>query len=239
VAEGSAAATVTFNNDRTLYARKFLVEVTEDDLTEQTTQTGSVEKLVVSENGAWKVFLGYKSVGELTRTFDERFETRRKQEIAKQWEDFYSGLCPEYNMSSLAGMHKAARREAYRQKRFGGTLTFAVISIRPGGLRETGQDELLRSAAATINRTLRTTDTPAYVGDGVFAILFVELRKKNAGTIVDRLVGNIRRNAGTQLGNRADIDYTYESWSGHNFADVDAINNVLKKFTNNSKEFDE
>ena len=232
----SAPATVTFNDDKVLLARKYYVAVTEEDLKNNTICSGSIEKLIINENGEWKVFLGYRNIHELTRTFDERFEAGRKQNVAKLFEEYYDGLHPEYNMFSAAGMRKAAMREIYRQKRFGGTLTFAGISVSVSGGREAGQDELLRSAARTINRTLRETDIPAYVGDGVFAILFVELKKKNAEYIIDRLAKKIRGGAGAQLGERAEIKYTFDSWSSNSVADIGAMNKVLRNLTKNSKD---
>ena len=232
----SAPASVTFNDDKVFPARKYFVAVTEEDLKDNTDSAGNVEKLVINENGVWKVFLGYRNVHELTRTFDERFEAGRKQDVAKMLEEYYNGLYPEYNMLSAAGMRKAALREIYRQKRFGGNLTFAAISVSLSGGREAGWDELLRSAAGTINRTLRETDTPAYAGDGVFAILFVELRKKNAEYIIDRLAKKIRGGAGAQLGERADIEYTFETWAPNSFADIGAMNKVIESLTKNSKE---
>jgi len=230
ISGSSAPATVTFNDDKTIQARKFRVDVTEENLAENLIQSGEIEKLIIRESGIWRVFLGYKNVGDLTRTFDERFEARWKRDIAKRWEEYYTGLCPEYNMLSAAGMKKAVLREIYRQKRFGGTLTFAAVSIKAGGMREAGQEELLRSAARTINSALRETDVPAYAGDGVFMILFVELKKKNAVDIVSRLAAGIRKAAGAQLGGRAVIEYGFESWSGHNYADIDAMSKVLTKF---------
>ena len=230
VESGSTAATVTFNDDKTLLARKYRVAVTEEDLTEKTTSSGYVEKLVVGENGTWRVFLGYRNVRELTRAFDERYEAIRKRDIAKRFEEYYSELYPEYNMFSMAGIRKAVSREAYRQKRFGGTLTFAAISVRADGVNKAGQEELLRSVAGTINNGLRETDIPAYAGDGVFAILFVELKKKNAEEIISRLAKKIRGGAGLKLGGQADIEYAFESWTDSSFSDIDAPNRVLKKF---------
>ena len=227
----SVSATVICGSDDTLTARKFRVRVTEENLAEGKTGSGEVEKLVVSENGEWKVYLGYRNVYELTRTFDERFETRRKKDIEGILEEYYKDLCPEHNMLSQAGMRKEVSRELYRHKRFGGTLTFLAILIKSGGMREAGLEELLRSVAKTINSTLRKTDTPAYLGDSVFAILFVELKKKNAEEIVGRLAENIRKGAGRLLGERAEIKLAYETWSGSNPADMDALNRVLKKFS--------
>lgn len=230
IAGGMPAATVSFRDGRNLHARKFRVAVTEDNFTEEPAQQGDVEKFVIKENGVWKVFLGYKGVGDITRSFDERFEDGRKREIAKRWEDYYTGLSQEYDMLGMAGLRKAASREFYRQKRFGGALSFAAVSIKSGGDGGIGQEELLRSAARTITGALRETDIPAYAGDGVFAILFVELRKRNLEEIVARLAELIRKNAGPLLGRKAVIDFAVESWTGQDPADIDGLNRVLKKF---------
>ena len=227
---GGLPAAVSFDDGRIRQARRYNVAVTEENYTEEPSQQGGVEKLVIFENGSWKVFLGYRGVSDLTRSFDERFETKRKRDITKRWEEYYTGLSPEYDMLSPAGMRKSLSRELYRQRRFGGTLTFAAISVGVDTGVGLGYEELLRSAAKTIVDALRETDVPAYVGDGVFAILFVELRKKNVEEIITRLVENIRNNAGPLLGGRACIDFVFESWSGHNPADMEALNRVMKKF---------
>jgi len=227
---GQPGVTVSFSDGKTHIACKFRVIVTEEDVVDDRKQSGEIEKMVIYENGLWRVFLGYKGVGELTRGFDERFEARRKRDITRRWEEYYTGLYPEYDMLNIAGMRKSVSREIYRQKRFGGTMTFAVISVKAGSIKGAGQDELLHSAARTIVGELRETDIAAYAGDGVFVILFVELRKKNAGGILARLVETIRRNAGPQLGVRAEIEYEYQSWAGSSFADMDSMNKVLKKF---------
>jgi curved DNA-binding protein CbpA len=227
---GMSGATINFNDGKSRNARRFHVSVTEEDIAKDATLSDDVEKLVIYENGLWKVFLGYSGVGELTREFDEQFEIKLKKDVAKRWEEYYAGLHPEYNMLSLTGMRKAASRELYRQQRFGGTLTFAAISVQCDNQRGPGQEQLLRYAAKTMTGALRETDIPAYAGDGVFAILLVELRKKNADEIISRLIEKIRRNAGPQLGAKANIEYTYGSWSGSGSADMEALNRILKKF---------
>jgi len=228
---GFPAATMEWGEGRTIYARRFRVAVTEDNLADDEAHSGDVEKLVIQEYGAWRVFLGYMSVRELTQAFDERFESKWRRDIAKRWEEYYTGLYPEYNMLSLAGMHKAASREIYRQRRFGGTMTFAAISIKAwDSLRDSGQEQLLRCAARTIGGALRESDISAYAGDGVFALLLIELRKKHAAEIITRLIDRIRKNAGPQLGGRAEIEYEYESFSGSDSIDMGALNKVLRKF---------
>ena len=269
VAASSTGTTVMFNDGSTVLARKFHVVVNEDDLVDNTARSSDVEKLMISENGFWKVFLGYKGVGDLTRAFDERFEAERRRDTARRWEEYVSTQHPEFNMFSLPGMRKAVSRELYRQSRFGGTLTFAAIRVSDssassgmngagsssgagagsgsaaGGFGRDARDsergarenerngrkeQLLRSTARTICAAMRETDVPAYAGDGVFMILFVELRRKHADEIIVRLTKKIRGNAGTRLGLQADIEYAFGSWSGSGSASIDAFNDVLKRF---------
>jgi len=237
---GLPVATMNWGEEKILNGRRFRVAVTEETFSADNrkeggaagaqTSEGNVEKLVILEDGCWKVFLGYMGVGELTRTFEERYENKRKKDIAKRWDEYFDSLYPEYNMLSLTGMRKAAAREIYRQKRFGCAMTFAVISVSNRFIRGAGQEQLLRSAAKTICNTLRETDISAYAGDGVFVLLLVELRRKNASEIIRRLVERIRRNAGPQLGSKAELEYEYESWGGNASTDLDAMNKVLAKF---------
>ena len=232
---GLPVATINWGEEKILYALRFRVAVTEETFPDSEARSGNVragnvEKLVIDENGIWKVFLGYMSVRELTRTFEERLENKRKRDIAKRWDEYYTGLYPEYNMLSLAGMHKAASREIYRKKRYGCAMTFAAMSVKNSSVKSAGQEQLLRSAAKTIRGSLRETDCAAYAGDCVFALLMVELRKKNAEDIIRRLAERIRKDAGPQLGAKADIEYEYKSWSGNALTDIEAMNKVLMKF---------
>ena len=223
-------AALTFNDGRILLARKFKVTVSEEDYTESTVKSDEIEKLAVKENGIWKVFLGYRNVGELTRSFKQRFEAKQKSDIAKKWEEYYKEFYPEYNMLSIAGMRKAVKREIYRLNRFGGELTFAAISVSTSSPRSGGQEELQHFAASAIISALRETDTPAYAGDGVFAVLFAQLSKENAQEIILRITNSIRKKAGALLGARALIEFNYDSWEGKGSADIGALGSVLKKF---------
>ena len=229
ISGGPVGTALKFNDGKTIYARKYRVDVVEEHLPDGKMQSEEVEKLVISENGVWRVFLGYKNIGELARTFDERFEAKQKQDIAKNWDEYYAGLYPEYNMFSIGGLRKAVSREIYRQKRFGGTLAFAAISVNPSSsARGAASEALIRSAAKTINGMLRETDVPAYAGDGVFALLLVGLRKRDAADVLRRLVGRIRDEAGPQLGEKADIDFAYGTYQDP--ASLHDLNKVLERF---------
>jgi len=232
IAGGSSIAVVTWGDDCTFHARKFRIIITEDSHVEEGAQSGDIDKLVINENGKWGVFLGYREISELTRTFDKRFETKKKRDVEKKWEEFYSGQHPEYNMYNMQGMRKPVTTELYRLRRYGGSMTFAAISII-NDEKNAGYEEMLRSAAKTITGTLREIDISAYAGDGVFAIMFVELGKKNAESIICRMVENIRTNAGLQLSNNVEIRYEYESWTGNGYAELDNVNDILKKFNKN------
>jgi len=230
IAGGSSIAVVTWGDEKNFHARKFRVLITEDDRTGSAIHSGDIDKLVVNENGKWGVFLGYREISELTRTFDKRFETKQKETVEKRRDEYTAGLHPEYDMLNINGIRKPLTLELYRQRRYGGSMTFVAISINQKDEKSAGHEELLRSAAKTISAALRETDIPAYAGDGVFAILFVELGKKNAENIIVRLIENIKLNAGSQLGAQAEINYEYSSWSGSSYADIDTLNDILKKF---------
>ncbi|MCL2046295.1 MAG: J domain-containing protein [Oscillospiraceae bacterium] len=229
----STPAVVTFNGTNgatNQIAKKFKVTVTEENLIDNTLNTGDVEKLVVLENATWKIYLGYRDVSELTRSFEERFETGQRRDVAKLFEEYTAGLHPPYNMFNLVGLRRAVSKEIYRKKRFGGALTFAAISVKAAGASAEGQEELQRLAAKTMTSMLRETDVPAYVGDGVFAIMYVELKKKNAQEIISRLARNIRENARVHFDGTAMVEYVYESVSGNEVADMNVLDSVLLKF---------
>jgi len=231
IAGGSSIAVVTWGGNRIFQARKFRVLITEDDYTASSTQSGQHDKLVVIEDGQWGVFLGYKEVGELARTFEKRFESKKKREIEKRRDEYIAGINTEFDMLNLGGMRKVLSKELYRQRRYGCAMTFAAISIKLPGDKNSGIAELLRSASKTISGTLREVDIPAYAGDGVFAIMYVELGKRNAQNIIIRLIESIKKNVGGKLGENAIIDYNYDSWSENKYADIESINNVLHKFS--------
>ena len=230
IAGGSSIAVVTWGDNKTFHARKFKVAITEDDFADDATLSGDIDKLVINENGRWGVFLGYKEVSQLTRTFDKRFETKKKRDVEKRRDEYAAGMHIEFDMFNPIGMRKAVIKELYRQRRYGGSMTFAAISIQLSGTNKNGQNDLLRSAAKTICGSLRETDVPAYADHGVFAIMFIELGKKNAENIIERMIETIRKNAGSLLGAQAEIEYEYGSWSGNGYADIDTLNEILKKF---------
>ena len=232
IAEGTASATVVFNEAKRCPARRYKVTVTEEDSAGEKSAPGALEKLMINEYGVWSVFLGFNNVVQLAREFDEQFETKRKQDINKIWAEHYSEYYQQYNILSTAGLRKAASREIYRQSRFGGVLTLAVFSIKMQGGKSTLLEPLLRSAAGTIANSLREIDIIAYIGGGAFAIIFVELKKKNAEEITKRLAGRIRKNAGEYLGGQADINCWHKSWSGAGSCNLAALNEALRSVNN-------
>ncbi|MCL2078498.1 MAG: DnaJ domain-containing protein [Oscillospiraceae bacterium] len=230
IAGGSSIAVVTWGGSKIFHARKFRILITEDDYTKEAAQTDTLDKLVIIEDGKWGVFLGYREIGELTRTFEKRFESRKKRDIEKRWEEYSAGINTELDMLNIEGLKKAASKELYRHRRYGSSLTFAVIKIQKNDEKQGGESELLLCAAKTINGYLREIDIPAYAGDGVFAVLFAELGRKNAENVISRLIEGIKANAGQRLCENAQIDRHFESWSEKKHADIDALDEVLARF---------
>jgi hypothetical protein len=226
---GGHAETAVFPGSGGLFdARRYMVAVTEENPYGGVMEAGEVEKFVINENGAWRVFLGYMDVAGLTRGFEERYRVKRKSVMAAAWEEHYAGLDDDHNMLSLKGLKKAAAKEIYRQGRFGGSLTFAALSVRSETASIT-HEMIARTAAKTINAALREIDVPCYAGGGVFAVLFVGLSEENAEGIISRLVESIRTDAEAMPNRKVNIEHAFETWSGQGSADMDAIIGVFKK----------
>ena len=230
LAPNSDAAKVVLPGGRAIRGRKFTVKITEEDVVENEEKTGQLEKLVIFEKGSWKVFLGYEDVGEITKSFDKRFEMKKRRSIAKSMEEYFAGNNAEFDMLNLVGLKRAVERELYRHDRYGDELTFACISVKTTSKGANARDRLIRSAARTICSSLRQIDIPAYAGDGVFAVLFSRLSEDDAEEIIGRFPDKIRKNAGSAVGAKAQIQYSHRSWKGKQEADIDAINAILRSF---------
>jgi hypothetical protein len=231
---GGYAETAVFPGGGGLFdARRYKVAVTEENPYGGVMEAGEVEKFVINENGAWRVFLGYMDVAGLTRGFEDRYRVKRKSAMAAAWEEHYAGLDDDYQMLSLKGLKKAAAKEIYRQGRFGGCLTFAAISVRSENINFS-HETLARVAAKSINAALREIDIPCYAGGGIFAILFVGLSEENAEAIIDRLVEAIKTDVEAHPTRCAGIEYAFDTWSGQGSADMDAIVDVFKKLRKKS-----
>ena len=163
-------------------------------ITEKCFATGAVEgypfvKHVVMEYGQWRVFLGYRDLSEIARMFEDLKSRQEQGELAKKWEEYCRHTCRGLDMLSLEGLVHEAAREIYRGRRYGQTMTVGLFSVAPQG-RAAPEDSLgdvVDMCARNLTGALRETDMAAYLGGGLFAVLFVEMKRRSAPAIVARL----------------------------------------------------
>ena len=98
-------------------------------------------------------------------------------------------------MLSLEGLLHEASKEVYRCRRYGQTMTVGLFSVAPTGrvLPEESLGDVVDMCARSLTGALRETDIPAYLGGGVFAVLFVEMKRRSAGAILARLAQSMAK----------------------------------------------
>jgi curved DNA-binding protein CbpA/GGDEF domain-containing protein len=230
VVSGSEPTKVSLDDRHVIVGRKYSVKVTEEDVAGGKTDSEHLEKVVICENGAWRVLLGYRNVDKLINIFNSRFEVKKTHKLRKQWEEYYAQQNVEYDLLNHVGMRKAVKRELYRHERYGSNLTFAAVSLKVNPTYKDSEELLLQSAARSLVTSLRETDIPAYVGNGVFAILFVELERDDAEEILNRLIAKMQKSGGARLGEKVEIEFSCGSWNRENIADFESINEIFRKF---------
>ncbi|MCL1828365.1 MAG: DnaJ domain-containing protein [Oscillospiraceae bacterium] len=214
-------STIVLENNPGLLSVKYYVSVTERNTVMQTVSNYSVSKLVISESGIWHIFLGYRDLNEIAKIFEDLSSKQESGEMTKHWEEYCKNTCRDLNMFSLSGLLKEAKRELYRCRRYKQQMTVACFRVRPEPPTATEDliAELAEAASGILSDVLRETDIPAYLGNGVFAVLFVELRKKNAKIITDRITDRIKNDILEKSGQKICASAGFTVYNGGNLSD--------------------
>jgi hypothetical protein len=176
-------------------AIKLTVKITEQNRVTTETDRYPTQKHCINEGGEWRVLLGYRDLNEIARVFENVSSEQESGEMRKHWDEYCAEYCRELGILSKKGFVKAMERETYRAKRFKHSLVAAVYKM-PAIAAD--NDAALEGAADAVRRTLRLTDTAAYLGNGVFAALYPGLKKRNAALVTARLRERLSRFAPTQ-----------------------------------------
>ena len=189
IEEKEASATVSLKNGKSFPARKYRVVIIERSAETNENRRKREEKLVINENGQWRIFLGNADLREVSRVSDGLRESSKKSEKPNRLEKLAETLNVEFDIMNLNGLSKEIKKEQYRQRRYGGAFTLAVFTIE----KDAGKvsTETLGAAAEEIKGSLRETDVPAFIGGTSFAVLFVGLKKKNTEQIMRRIADKI------------------------------------------------
>lgn len=202
-------------------AIRHMVSITEKNTVLQTIDSYQVSKLAIMEQDRWCVFLGYRDLNEIAKIFEDLSVEQEKGEMTKHWEEYCSSTCRNLNMLSQIGFLKEAKRELYRCKRYKQQMTLACFRVKPVSITVSDElvSEALESASRILTTSLRETDIPAYLGDGVFAVLFVELRKRHAPLITQRIVNKLKSGIHKDIRMSFYSDCNFEVYDGGDLAE--------------------
>jgi curved DNA-binding protein CbpA len=168
-------------------AIKFFVDVLEKDHTFGRTEHYCFSKYVVFEQGRPGVYLGYRDLGEISKMFGSQAREREQALMRENWQRYLLRHDHVTGLLSRAGWLAAGQRELYRSQRYKRPLTVAVLRLQADRLsRDKLSGLCLEAAAQALEKSLRLTDISAHLGNGLFAVLFFELKKRQAPLIVER-----------------------------------------------------
>ena len=207
---------LTLENGKTVPAKKLYIDVTEKNNSGQKLESSKITKFAVSENGFWRVFIGYRDLNEIAKTFENLSIQQEQGEIAKMWEEYCEDMYRDMNILSLRGFLKRADKELYRFKRYSQPMALACIKVKPSGGRMSEQAlaNINEAAAEIITKSVRDTDIAAYTGNGIFAILYVELKKRHASSVLRRLVSNVERGISSPAAPKINVSSSFLIYTG-------------------------
>jgi hypothetical protein len=198
-----------------LLAREYGVEIVEERLSDGETRRENTVKLAVNEGGKWRVFLGISDIDGIAAVFRELFEIERTVTRTARSRETRDGTDERLQMRNAAGLLREGTRETHRIARYGGDMTLAVFTVR--GLKS-GGDETLTSVSRALIGGLRETDIAGYLGDGMFAVLLVEMKKKHISAVTGRLTRSLNSAARAVRDARCSVECVTARYMGRGLA---------------------
>ncbi|MDR0863190.1 MAG: DnaJ domain-containing protein [Oscillospiraceae bacterium] len=231
VREEEASAFVTVRAGARLTAKRFTVHITERNLVDRALSKADAVKYAVLEEREWHVFLGYADLAKIAENFRIMFEESRRNGMggASDEQTAAQTISSSLGVLDMDGLSRESSRELYRHKRYGGDVALAAIHVGPRrAANRDVKEEMLRSAARVITDNLRETDIPAYYGDGVFVIVYTELKSRFAPTVIRRLADKIRTEVESRLRTPAEVTQSFRMYGGGKLADE--VESITRKF---------
>lgn len=197
-------------------AVRHMVTVMERNLSRQTVESYKANKIAIMEPGGWRVFLGYRDLNEIAKVFQDLSMEQEQGEMTRHWEEYCNNTCRELNMLNLTGFLEKSKPELYRYKRYKQHMVVACFRVKPvsSSASQEMTADLIEASSKVMSQMLRETDIIAYLGGGIFVILFVELRKKHAELITQRIANRLRGSMHKELRASVYADCNYSIFEG-------------------------
>jgi curved DNA-binding protein CbpA len=200
-------------NDRSVTAIKFFVDVVEKDHASGRLEHYCFTKYVVFEQGQPGVYLGYRDLGEISKMLGTRARERELALMQQNWQKHLLHYDRVTGFLTREGLLAVSKRELYRAQRYKRQLTVAVLALQAERLTQQKlSGPCLEAAAQAVKQSLRLTDIPAHLGNGVFVVLFFELKKRHAPLIVERTLKKAEQAASALSGDILNAAYAFEPY---------------------------
>lgn len=225
-----------------IQAKKFNISITELNLQNQAVESRETICRLIMEKGVWRILLGPGELSGIAAVIENLSPNREKSEMERFWEQYCEDNCRQLDMLSLSGLLKKAEPELYRHSRYKQAIVIASFDIKPppGAFSEKHMADVLQAISKSLKPSIRDCDIPAYIGNGIFIVLFCQLRRRGAKKIIHRLTEMIIRRVYLELRVRIDVKSRAVQYKGGPLRPyIEELKNVnennVKDFRKNSK----
>ena len=214
IRRGQYLAGFLLEKNRPVTAIKFFVDVLEKDNTSGRMEHYCFTKYVVFDQGRPGVYLGYRDVGEISKIFGSQAREREQALMQQTWQKHLLHYDRITGLFSREGLLFNSQRELYQAQRYKRHLTVALLSLRPASLSQQHlSGPCLEAAGQTLKNSLRLTDMSAHLGNGVFVVLFFELKKRHTALIVERALKKAEQAARGLSADSINAAYYFEPYT--------------------------
>lgn len=195
---------------------KYNTDLVELNLKNQVLESRNGACYLIPENGKWRVLLDAGELTEIARVIQELSPYHQKSEMEKYWEQYCEDNCRQLGLLSLSGFIKKAGSELYGYSRYKQSLILVSFAVKPlsSGWPDRVKLDILKTLSETLKSSIRSSDIPAYLGNGVFIVLFSQLKKRRARSITDRLIEKMTIKVYEELKVRIDVQSTSLEYKG-------------------------
>jgi curved DNA-binding protein CbpA len=182
-------------------AEEYTVIIVEKNRTTSEISEYSFVKMAVYEKGAWRVYLGYRSLTPLLLQFKSQAETLEEARLLTHWNRYRETTNLTLGLPNLQGLLRQMEPDIYRYTRYKRPFTLALIET---ALPRCMEDERMQNAVKTfaanlLREELRVIDTLGVLdGEGrILAAVLAETDKKSGAKALARLSKALARGVGS------------------------------------------
>ena len=202
--------------DTSLRAVRFDVEVTERNKLSGTVRRYIMKKFAVEQNGRWRAYLGYKDLTEIMNEFQYLVQCQQDPQMLSDWRSHRASVDSATGLLNRAAFLDQSGSEVYRYERYKQSFTVAVLQVKPQGY---GADyaafgKAAARAAHCIKNALRKGDLAGCVGRGRFAMIMLRMDERHCKRVLTRISERIRRDCMAALDIQVEIATAFRAYGG-------------------------